>query len=167
MSITNVIDIYLTYLVCYYGFGGVHMTIGEKIYALRKELGLSQKDFAEKVGTSQSAINYWENGKRQPRLEQIQKIVSALNIPLHEFLDISQLGDFAYAALENNNIELAELLYKLTDLKFNEKYSKREQIEIYCSLLTDEGQAKLLDYAKLLYDSDDYRLDIDTDDKHF
>lgn len=73
------------------------MTVGEKIYKLRTYSGLSQKEFADKVGTSQSAINYWENGKRQPRVAQLKKIAKFLNFPLYNLLDDS---------VELENIEL-------------------------------------------------------------
>jgi len=70
------------------------MTIGEKIYKFRIYLGLSQKDFADKVGTSQSAINYWENGKRQPRVTQLKKIARFIDYPLYLLMDDSyELGD--------------------------------------------------------------------------
>lgn len=73
------------------------MTVGEKIYKLRIYSGLSQKEFADKVGASQSAINYWENGKRQPRVAQLKKIAKFLNFPLYDLLDDS---------VELENIEL-------------------------------------------------------------
>lgn len=63
------------------------MKISERIYNLRKNMGLSQKDFAEKVGVSQSAINFWENGKREPRMNQLIQICQALNIELSELVD--------------------------------------------------------------------------------
>lgn len=63
------------------------MTIAEKIYKLRNDFGLSQEAFANKVGTSQSAINYWENGKRQPKTAQLKKIAKAFNIALYILLD--------------------------------------------------------------------------------
>lgn len=70
------------------------MTIGEKIYKFRIYLGLSQKDFADKVGTSQSAINYWENGKRQPRISQLKKIARFIDYPLYLLMDDNyELGD--------------------------------------------------------------------------
>ena len=65
----------------------IPMTEGEKIYKLRVYSGLSQKEFADKVGASQSAINYWENGKRQPRVAQLKKIAKFLNYPLYDLLD--------------------------------------------------------------------------------
>lgn len=63
------------------------MTIAEKIYKLRSDNGLSQQAFADKVGVSQSAINYWENGDRQPRISQIKKIAKAFDIALYILLD--------------------------------------------------------------------------------
>ncbi len=70
------------------------MTVGEKIYKLRIYSGLSQKEFADKVGASQSAINYWENGKRQPRVAQLKKIARFLDFPLYDLLDDSvELGN--------------------------------------------------------------------------
>lgn len=72
----------------------IPMTVGEKIYKLRVYSGLSQKEFADKVGASQSAINYWENGKRQPRVAQLKKIAKFLNFPLYDLLDDSvELGN--------------------------------------------------------------------------
>ena len=63
------------------------MTIAEKLYKLRTDFGLSQKEFAEKAGVSQSAINYWENGKRQPKTSQIKKIAKAFDVALYILID--------------------------------------------------------------------------------
>lgn len=68
------------------------MTIGDKIYKFRNSLHLTQKQFAEKSGFSQSAVNFWENGKRQPKIEQLQKISSAFNVPIGTFIDSDLLG---------------------------------------------------------------------------
>ena len=65
------------------------MTIAEKLYKLRSDNGLSQQAFADKVGVSQSAINYWENGDRQPRISQIKKIAKTFDIALYMLLDDS------------------------------------------------------------------------------
>lgn len=63
------------------------MTIAEKLYKLRNDNGLSQKEFADKIGASQSAVNYWENGNRQPRITQIKKIAKVFDIALYILLD--------------------------------------------------------------------------------
>ena len=62
------------------------MTLGERIYKLRDSLQLSQKEFAEKIGVSQSSIFYWESGKKEPKLSQLEKIADALEIPVTDLL---------------------------------------------------------------------------------
>ena len=44
------------------------MTMGQKIKELRKAKKLSQKELAGKIGTTQSAINNWEQDKFYPNL---------------------------------------------------------------------------------------------------
>lgn len=64
---------------------------------------LSQKDFANKIGASQSAVNYWENNERQPRTEQSKKIAVAFNIPLYILLDDNyELPDITSDAWKNS-----------------------------------------------------------------
>ncbi|MBC8522166.1 MAG: helix-turn-helix transcriptional regulator, partial [Methanomicrobia archaeon] len=41
----------------------------ENIKRLRTDLGLSQREFAEKIGTSQKTVWFWESGKSQPSSE--------------------------------------------------------------------------------------------------
>ncbi len=78
------------------------MTIAEKIYKLRSSMKLSQKDFANLIGASQSAVNYWENNERQPRTEQSKKIATAFNIPLYMLLDDNyELPDITSDAWKN------------------------------------------------------------------
>ncbi len=60
------------------------MTIGKRIYEIRNEKQLTQKQLADMCGFSQSAVNFWESGKRKPKMEQLQKIADALNVPLQE-----------------------------------------------------------------------------------
>ena len=54
------------------------MTIGEQIRHVRKYMGLTQKELGRLSGTSETTIKQYELGKRQPRLEQLQKISHAL-----------------------------------------------------------------------------------------
>ncbi len=47
------------------------MNLGEKIYKLRKEKGLSQEDLGELVGTTRQAISKWENNQGYPETEKL------------------------------------------------------------------------------------------------
>lgn len=50
------------------------MLNGEQIAELRKELGLTQKEFGERVGSSESCVCLWESGKRHPTYGKMLKL---------------------------------------------------------------------------------------------
>lgn len=56
--------------------------IGENIKKIRKERGYSQKQLAEKLGTSPQNLAQYEKGKRMPKIETLDKIASALNVSI-------------------------------------------------------------------------------------
>lgn len=47
------------------------MNLGEKIYQLRKEKGLSQEALAERLGTTRQAVSKWENSQGFPETEKL------------------------------------------------------------------------------------------------
>ena len=56
--------------------------IAEKVSARRAERGLSQRELAELVGTTQSAIARLERGGRPPRIDTLLNIADALECDL-------------------------------------------------------------------------------------
>ncbi len=56
--------------------------IGNLIYQIRQERGLTQAAFAKRLGTSQSAVNRIEHGKQNLSLETLGRISDVLNKPL-------------------------------------------------------------------------------------
>lgn len=58
------------------------MTVGERIRAARRAKGMTQKELAEKMGTSYVVISQWENGKRNPKLSTLEEIAKALEVPV-------------------------------------------------------------------------------------
>jgi len=51
------------------------MHIGERIRFLRKSMGLTQKEFAKKIGITQGYLTEVESGKKQPS-EKVLKLIS-------------------------------------------------------------------------------------------
>ncbi len=74
------------------------MTIGEKIKSYRKAAGLTQKKLGELSDTSESTIKQYESGKRQPRIEQLQKIADTLNVSVSSLLGTVQHNDCFWTA---------------------------------------------------------------------
>lgn len=61
--------------------------IGKRVRAAREEAGLSQEQLGAKVGYSAMGISHLENGSRKVKLEDLQKIATALNISITYLLE--------------------------------------------------------------------------------
>lgn len=70
------------------------MTVGQNIKKIRLEKGLTQKQLAEKCGMFDSALRRIENGKQNPKIETVEKIANALNIPITDIIDNNTLNLF-------------------------------------------------------------------------
>ena len=62
------------------------MLISERIFLLMDKNGLSQKEFSERTGISQSTISDWTRKKTNPSADKILKICEVLHITPNELL---------------------------------------------------------------------------------
>ena len=62
------------------------MTTGQRIKAARKAAGITQAELADRLGISYVGVSQWENDLRNPKIETIQRIADALDIPVGELL---------------------------------------------------------------------------------
>lgn len=56
------------------------MTFGNRLKELRKAKGLTQIEISKDINFSQSAITAYENGKREPNFEVLQKLAAYFNV---------------------------------------------------------------------------------------
>jgi len=56
--------------------------IADRVAERRTEMGMSQRDLAERCGTTQSAIARLERGGRPPRIDTLLRIADALHCDL-------------------------------------------------------------------------------------
>ena len=56
------------------------MDIAQSIKKCREEQGLTQKALANKMGVTPVLISQYENGKRNPSIKSLEKIINALDI---------------------------------------------------------------------------------------
>ena len=59
---------------------------GDKIRKYRTEKGLTQKKLGELCGIADSNIRKYESGNQNPKIETLQKIADALDIPVNRLL---------------------------------------------------------------------------------
>lgn len=107
------------------------MNIGSTIRGYRLQKGMSQGDVEKRTGLLRCYLSRVENGHTVPSLDTLQKIASALNLPLSQF--------FAEEAVarEMHSFALSE-----EDIRF------LTQIQRYAAHLSDSDRKLLLAMVK-------------------
>ena len=76
-------------------------TFGERLKALRQNLGLTQKQFAELIGSTERGVRRYEIGDGVPAYDIILSILNNVDVPVSELigsvkLDSSVIDEIAY-----------------------------------------------------------------------
>lgn len=109
--------------------------IGKLIYDTRKERGLTQAEFARKLGTSQSAVNRIENGKQNLTLDTLAHIGEVLNKPV-----ITITGGAVSLRIEGGHKLKGEIKCKT---------AKNSTVAILCASLLNKGKTILKNVPKI------------------
>lgn len=109
--------------------------IGQLIYQVRQERGLTQAEFARQLNTSQSAVNRIEHGRQNLSLEMLARISDVLNKPL---ISIS-------SGAVNLRIEGGHELSGSISVKS----SKNATVALLCASLLNRGTTRLKNVPKI------------------
>lgn len=127
-------------------------SIGQNIKKIRKSKGLSQKELADLVNVSQSAIYYYESGKREIKWDMILKIAVALKTPLDQFVEVKETEEKVI-----NQPSLQEIVKNQTIVKTNNKYFQK--LTNLFARLNETGQQKAVEQIELLTKIQEYKKD--------
>ncbi len=103
--------------------------IGNLIYQIRQERGLTQAEFARRLNTSQSAINRIEKGRQNLSLDTVTRISNVLNKQI-----IAIGGDSVNLRIEGGHKLSGEITLKT---------SKNACVAILCASLLNQGITKI------------------------
>lgn len=109
--------------------------IGKLIYQIRQERGLTQAEFARRLGTSQSAINRIEKGRQNLSLETLGRISDVLN------KQIISIGSDAVNLRVEGGHELSG--------EISLKSSKNACVALLCASLLNKGTTRLKKVARI------------------
>jgi transcriptional regulator with XRE-family HTH domain len=112
----------------------IFLTVGERIRAARKSAGLTQKKLGERMGASYATVQQWETGKRNPKIETLQRIASALGIKMFDLLPKAPRdGEIRIFQSEEAKSQYVEKLRALLNEETNEdeRLKIEEKIEYY------------------------------------
>jgi transcriptional regulator with XRE-family HTH domain len=65
----------------------IKIKVGQRIREIRKELGISQEALANKAEIDRTYITDVENGRRNISIENLERILAALNVEFKGFFD--------------------------------------------------------------------------------
>lgn len=135
------------------------MTIGENIKKYRKRIGLTQKELGELAGVAAGTIQQYELGKRQPRIEQLQKISIALNVQTADLIGGYEFDETPYGVSPEHPVAFPGLELKASEMGYHIRYG--------CDYLDYDDSAIWLEYpdgSELPLDIEDLdRLNTETD----
>jgi len=109
--------------------------IGQLIYRVRQDRGLTQAQFAAKLGTSQSAVNRIEHGKQNLSLETLGRISDVLN---KQIISIGEEGI-------NLRVEGGHELHGEITLKT----SKNAAVALLCASLLNHGVTRFKAFPRI------------------
>lgn len=129
------------------------MTISEKIKAIRKERGLTQKQFGDLCGIHEVQIRKYERGEVTPKMENIKKIADGLGV--HP----SDLIGPEWFDMEVGPERLTELRDSVNTLVAVGKVFGESASDLLSkfSELNPSGQQKALDYVSDLTEQAKYQ----------
>lgn len=81
------------------------MLISERIYKLLSEKGMSQKEFCEKTGISQSTVSDWRRKKTNPSADKILIICEILGVSPYQILSGTENSCLDYVVIDKQSKE--------------------------------------------------------------
>lgn len=117
----------------------------ERLKKLRSEKGVMQKDVADYLGISSSAYGFYEQSKRQPDNETLQKLADYFNVSVDYLLGRSDIRNVPFSADYFANIK-GEI--KPEDISDDFAMKAAGVIRRSSTTMTEDEQALLLDMIK-------------------
>jgi len=65
----------------------IKVKVGQRIRELRNQIGISQEALANKAEIDRTYVTDVENGRRNISIENLEKLVNALQVQFKEFFD--------------------------------------------------------------------------------
>lgn len=62
--------------------------LGRRIAEARRDVGLTQRDLADKVGVTAHAVSKWERGSACPDISILDEIACALHVSVSDLLGV-------------------------------------------------------------------------------
>lgn len=81
---------------------------GKKLKSLRLQMGLTQKELAEKMETSKSMVSYYELSKRTPSPDVLIKLADIFNVSVDYIMGLERKQTIEISNLDEKDMKLVK-----------------------------------------------------------
>ena len=118
--------------------------LGNKIAAKRKDLGMTQIEFAEKMSVTRQTVSRWESGAAMPDIDKISDIARILHTSCDYLLntDMTEPGpEAAGPTVQAASVSrlLLSIRGRLVDLSFFDGEADPDLFNVNCRIVDFEG----------------------------
>ncbi|MCY9350692.1 helix-turn-helix transcriptional regulator [Bacillus licheniformis] len=116
--------------------------LGKKIATLRKEMGLSQYELADRLGFSRGKLANYEQGTREPDYETLKKIADFFEVTTDYLLDRSKNPSIVKDKETSYNIDDPDLQIAFKEASDFSEEAKQQAIDFIKFLKEKEKNSK-------------------------
>lgn len=121
----------------------------KKLRDLRKKKGLTQQELSDRLGISRSAVSMYEREDREPDFETLEAIADFFNVDMNYLLGDS--SETTVIVRHDDRESMKEFFERVLP------EDSRSKIFNICYELNEDGQKRLLEYAKDLSEMMKYK----------
>lgn len=123
--------------------------VGDRIYNLRKKLGLSQEEFANRIGVTRQVVSKWESNQVIPLMDKLKRISEEFNVSYDEIFLDGFTGNSKKKEILKYIVMFIILIVIETLIIFIYTYIQDERVN------QDKCLGTMTYYIDQIYDSDD------------
>ena len=110
--------------------------LGVRISALRREMGLSQAQLAQRLGISPSAMGMYEQGRREPSMETVVAMAGVFGVTT-DYLLTGKAADREQQELEAMLINRIAAANRRLDDRKDRPFSRQELAVLFAAMLME------------------------------
>ena len=110
--------------------------LGVRISALRREMGLSQAQLAQRLGISPSAMGMYEQGRREPSMETVVAMAGVFGVTT-DYLLTGKAADREQKELEAMLIHRLAAANRRLDDRKDRPFSRQELAVLFAAMLME------------------------------
>lgn len=111
--------------------------LGARIAALRRAVGWSQAELAQKLQISASAVGMYEQGRREPAVEQLVRMAALFEVSVDYLLTGKPENEQQRQRAQQTVLHSVEEMDRRLKRRGNRPFTRQEMVVLFAALLME------------------------------